>query len=172
MKIKIFPILFITFFLSIFFIFFKGLQNSNIYKPNIVEEKKIPNFNAKIFNTNKIIDSREIFKEDKFYLLNIWASWCVPCKEEHPFLIKLNDNKNLVMIGLNYKDNDNGAKNFLKKYNNPYRTIFSDNDGTIAIEWGAYGVPETFLIYNNKIIKKVIGPLNKDSTLEIEKLIK
>ena len=78
----------------------------------------------------------------------------------------------MELIGLNYKDNVLNAKNFLDELKNPYAQIFSDQDGLIAIEWGAYGVPESILIYNKKIIKKVIGPLNKSLVFEIEELIK
>jgi cytochrome c biogenesis protein CcmG/thiol:disulfide interchange protein DsbE len=80
--------------------------------------------------------------------------------------------KNVKIIGINYKDKNENAKNFLKELKSPYEVVLVDKDGTIAIEWGAYGVPESFLIYNKKIIKKIIGPLNKKSLFEIEKLIK
>ena len=78
--------------------------------------------------------------------------------------------ENIKIIGQNYKDNFENAKNFLINLDNPYDLIFLDNDGTIAIEWGAYGVPETFLIQNNKIIKKIIGPLNEKLLFEIKEL--
>tara|TARA_Y100000389_G_C17387788_1_gene478084 strand:- start:151 stop:669 length:519 start_codon:yes stop_codon:yes gene_type:complete len=172
MKIKFFPAFLIIFFIIIFFIFYKGLQNSNIYTPNISIKKNIPSFQAKIFDTNDKISSEEIFKLNKFYLINIWASWCVPCRDEHTFLINLSKEKNIEIIGLNYKDDNDKAKIFLKKLGNPYKIILLDLNGTIAIEWGAYGVPETFLIYNKKIIKKIIGPINKNSLLEIKSLIK
>ncbi len=172
MKIRIFPFLLFVSFIIIFFIFYKGLHNSNIYIPQNNSEKDIPQFSAQIFNTTKEISSENIFKKDQFYLMNIWASWCVPCVKEHPFLMNLMDQKNLDIIGMNYKDNNDKANFFLKKFNNPYKIIILDKDGTIAIEWGAYGVPETFLIYDNKIIKKFIGPLNENSLLEIKKLIK
>tara|TARA_A100001011_G_C14242665_1_gene813967 strand:- start:281 stop:640 length:360 start_codon:yes stop_codon:yes gene_type:complete len=118
-----------------------------------------------------MISFDEIFKDDKFYLMNIWSSWCIPCRDEHPFLLNLKSQKNLEIIGLNYKDNNENAKKFLKELNSPYKVILSDKDGLIAIEWGAYGVPETFIIYNKKIIKKYIGPLNSNSLLEIIKII-
>ena len=172
MKIKFYPFLLITILLTIFFIFFKGLQNSSVYKPKIEIGKSIPVFQTKLFDTEKIISSKEIFDEDNFYLLNIWASWCVPCIEEHPFLVSLNNYKDLKIIGLNYKDNINGAKNFLKRLDNPYNLILSDENGTIAVEWGAYGVPESFLIHKNKIVKKIIGPLNASLLSDIKKLIK
>ena len=96
----------------------------------------------------------------------------MPCREEHQFLMVLNQEKNLEIIGLNYKDNSSNAKNFLNELKNPYSNIILDKDGLIAIEWGAYGVPESFLIYNKKIIKKVVGPLNENLVNEIKKLIR
>ena len=172
MKIKIFPIFLTLIFLIIFFLFYKGLQNSNIYIPENNIEKDIPFFKSKTLDNNYDIDSKEIFESDKFYLVNIWASWCVPCIEEHPFLMNLANYKDLNIIGLNYKDDIKKAKIFLRKMNNPYKINLVDKDGTIAIEWGAYGVPESFLIYNKRIIKKIIGPLDKNSLLEIQNLIK
>ena len=159
MKDKIFLIILILIFSTVFFIFYKGLQNSNIYKPK-VEYKK------------NIINSNQIFNRDKFYLLNIWASWCVPCRDEHPYLLDLSIKSNIEIIGLNYKDDKENAKLFLKELDNPYKIIIADNDGLIAIEWAAYGVPESFLIYNNEIIKKVIGPINEITIKEIKELIK
>ena len=172
MKNKILPIFFIFIFLIIFFIFYKGLRNSNIYIPKANIEKNIPSFKAQIFDSDNQINSEDIFENDKFYIINIWASWCIPCKDEHPFLMNLSNIKNLEIIGINYKDNNKNAKFFLKELNNPYTIILSDKDGTKAIEWGAYGVPESFLIYNKKIIKKIIGPIDKSSFLEIKKIIK
>jgi len=172
MKIKIFPTFLIISLLIIFIIFYKGLQNPNIYTPNTNIEKNIPIFETKIFDSEDTVNSKNFFLENKFYLLNIWASWCVPCRNEHSFLISLSKKRDIEIIGLNYKDNIKNAKNFIRELGNPYSVIFSDLDGTISIEWGAYGVPETFLIYDKKIIKKIIGPINDDSFAEIEKMIK
>ena len=172
MKIKTLPIFTFIVFLIIFFVFYKGLQNSNIYVPKTEIEKDIPLFSAQIFGTDNQINSEDIFINGKFYLVNIWASWCVPCKDEHPLLINLGDNKRIEIIGLNYKDNLNNAEKFINELGNPYSTILIDRDGTEAIEWGAFGVPESFLIYENKIIKRYIGPLNLDLVNEIKSYIK
>ena len=172
MKIKSVPLIVSLLFITFFIIFFKGLKNSNIYVPNINYEKEIPSFTTQFFDTNIKINSDEIFKEDYYYLMNIWSSWCLPCREEHRFLMELNKEKNLKIIGFNYKDNIKDAKKFLDELKNPYSKIFLDKDGLIAIEWGAYGVPESFLVYNKKIIKKVIGPLNTNFVDEIKRLIR
>lgn len=172
MKNKIFPFFLIFILLLIFLIFYKGLQKSNIYTPDTNINKNIPSFRAKIFETEEDISSKEIFKDKKFYLINIWASWCVPCRDEHPFLMDLNNEKTIKIIGFNYKDDVIKAKKFLSEFDNPYNMIISDKDGTLSIEWGAYGVPESFLVYENKIIKKIIGPLNQNSLLEIKRKIR
>lgn len=173
MKNKVLSLVLILSFVLIFFLFYRGLKNSSIYTPVTKIEKDIPFFEAKIFNKNENISSDEIFvDDDKFYLLNIWASWCVPCVDEHPFLLELTEQKNLKLIGINYKDNDIKAKKFLNELGNPYSIIILDHNGTLAINLGAYGVPETFLIKEKKLIKKIIGPINDDYLVEIKELIK
>ena len=172
MKNKTLPFLLIIVFGIIFSIFYKGLEDSKIYTPDVNVKKKIPVFNTKDFFSGKNLKSSSIFELDKIYLLNIWSSWCVPCRQEHSFLMSLNSNNKVNIVGMNYKDNFKNAENFLNELGNPYEEIFIDLDGTIAIEWGAYGVPESFLIYNNEIIEKYTGPLNQDLIDEINLLIK
>ena len=172
MKNKILPFSVILIFGIIFFIFYQSLQDSKIYIPDINAKKEIPVFDTKDFFSGENIKSSNIFELDKIYLLNIWSSWCVPCRQEHSFLMNLNSNNKLNIVGMNYKDNMKNANNFLNELGNPYKEIFIDLDGTIAIEWGAYGVPESFLIYNNAIIKKYIGPINQQFVNEINLLIK
>ena len=173
MRLKVLPIIsIIALFIIIFLIFYKGLQNSNVYTPNVNKKNDIPIFTAEVFdNDNKVI-SEKVFKDDKFYLLNIWASWCLPCRDEHNYLMRLSKIENIEIIGLNYKDNINNAQKFLDELGDPYEIILLDQDGTKAIEWGAFGVPETFLIYKNKVVKKFIGPLDQNLLVEIEQIIK
>ena len=166
MKIKISPFIYTIIFLIIFFVLYKGLQNSNIYTPNLKMEKNIPSFKAKIFENGNFV-SEKIFQKDKFYLLNIWASWCLPCQKEHDFLMQLKNTHSIEIIGLNYKDKLSNARKFIEELGNPYALSLRDKDGTIAILFGAYGLPETYIIKDKKIIKKYIGPIDNKSIKEI-----
>ena len=172
MKNKFLPFSISIIFIVIFIILYKGLQETNIYIPESKSNYEVPSLLVKLFDTDQTVNTIEIFQLDKLYLLNIWSSWCVPCREEHPILMELKKNDKLKVIGMNYKDTKKNAKNFLEELGNPYDKIIFDSKGTNAIEWGAYGVPESFLIYNNKIIKKFIGPLNQQLIDEINLLIK
>ena len=171
MKNRLFPLLIISIFIIIFIIFYKGLKNKNIYTPETEIINEVPVFSAELLYSKKLINSSELFSSDKFYLLNIWSSWCVPCRQEHPLLMSLSKNKKVDVIGINYKDTQNNAENFLNKLGNPYKKIILDKDGMHAIEWGAYGVPESFLIHKNMIVRKYIGPLNDKLIKEINLLV-
>ena len=173
MKNKIPISLIIFFFIFCFIVLFKGLNNSNIYIPKLKSEKLLINFKSKELFSEIEISSDKLFIDSDFYILNIWSSWCLPCRDEHKFLMQLNKNSSLMIVGLNYKDKSINAKKFLNELGNPYSTILLDTDGTISIELGAYGVPETFLINNEKkIIKKIIGPINEQLINEINLMIK
>ena len=172
MKNRLLLLFIISIFIIIFIIFYKGLKNTNVYTPDIKINKEVPSFTSELFYSNEVVKSKEIFDLDKFYLLNIWSSWCVPCRSEHPLLMDLTKNKKIEIIGLNYKDKKNNAENFLNELGNPYQEIIFDKEGINAIEWGAFGVPESFLINNGIVIKKYIGPLNKELVEEINLLIK
>tara|TARA_B100000795_G_scaffold248645_1_gene215621 strand:+ start:288 stop:809 length:522 start_codon:yes stop_codon:yes gene_type:complete len=173
MKNKFNLFIIITFLCFCFAILYKGLNNSNIYSPKFNNLKNIPIFKAKDFNSNLFVDSKKIFEEDKFYIVNIWASWCVPCREEHSLLMELSKNKSVKLIGLNYRDNLDNAKKFINEFGNPYAQNLIDNEGSLSIEFGAYGVPETFVINKEKkIVKKFIGPINEEAAEEIKLIIK
>ena len=172
MKSKVISITLILFFVITFVILFKSLKNSNLYTPSLNQEKEVPSFELKSFEDKTKIISEKNFKTNQYYLINIWASWCIPCRDEHKFLMELKKDKKIELIGFNYKDNFKNATNFLKDLGNPYNIIASDNDGVASINWGAYGVPESFLIHENKIIKKFIGPINNGDLLDIKKIIR
>jgi len=172
MKNKLLPIFITLVFIIIFVFFYRGLKNNNIYTPEIKINNKIPTFRGDLFYSNQVVNSSNIFKSDKFYLLNIWSSWCVPCRKEHALLMNLMKDKKINVIGINYKDTRLNAENFLSELGNPYKKIIFDKEGIIAIEWGAYGVPESFLIKDGIILKRYIGPLDKKLTKEIKLIIK
>ena len=172
MKNKLLPIFITSAFIIIFLFFYKGLQNTNIYTPETKINNKIPTFRGDLFYSNQVVNSSNIFKSDKYYLLNIWSSWCVPCRKEHDLLMNLMENKKIEVVGINYKDTKLNAENFLSELGNPYEKIIFDKEGIIAIEWGAYGVPESFLIKDGIILKRYIGPLDKKLTKEIKLIIK
>ena len=172
MKNKLLLISLTSIFIIIFVIFYKGLQDTNIYTPESKMNNKIPLFTANLFYSGDLINSSELFISNRFYLLNIWSSWCVPCRQEHSFLMDFSDNEKVTVIGINYKDTKSNAKSFLDELGNPYEEIIFDESGINAIEWGAYGVPESFLIHNGVVIRKYIGPLNEKLVKEIESSIK
>jgi len=173
MKNKILLFAVVLFFIFCFVILFKGLNNSNIYVPKTISEKTLVNFNSKDLFSEIEISSDQIFVGNEFYILNIWSSWCGPCRDEHPQLMQLSKNSSVKLIGLNYKDNPKNAKKFIDILGNPYSMIIIDENGTISIELGAYGVPETYIINKDKkIIKKFIGPLSEESIKEINLILK
>ena len=173
MKKKTLLIIITIFVLFCFFVLFKSLNKNNTYVPNTTSGKQLSSFSAKTLFNNEKINSDLLFSENKIYLLNIWASWCAPCRDEHNILMQLSDNPSIEIIGLNYRDNLINAKNFINELGNPYSEVLIDKDGTISIGLGAYGIPVTYIIDKNQIIlKQFVGALNDQSLKEIENLIK
>ena len=105
-------------------------------------------------------------------VVNVWASWCVPCHEEAPLFTTLAQDKRIQIIGINYKDGADNARRFLGRYGNPFGIVGVDGNGRAAIEWGVYGVPETFVVgRDGRISYKLVGgvtPENFDSVLKVE----
>jgi cytochrome c biogenesis protein CcmG/thiol:disulfide interchange protein DsbE len=116
--------------------------------------------------------------EGKVSLVNVWASWCVPCHGEAPLLTELAKDRRVQFVGINYKDAPDNARRFLGRYGNPFGVVGSDDNGRASIEWGVYGVPETFVVgRDGTIVYKLVGaitPENVDTVLkpEIEKALK
>ena len=97
-------------------------------------------------------------------LVNVWASWCVPCHDEVPFLQQVAEDPRIRLVGINYKDQPDNARRFLNRYGNPFAASGADENGRAAIEWGVYGVPETFVIGRDaKIAYKLIGPITPEN---------
>jgi cytochrome c biogenesis protein CcmG, thiol:disulfide interchange protein DsbE len=111
-------------------------------------------------------------------LVNVWASWCVPCHDEVPFLERLSKDKRIQLVGINYKDAPDNARRFLNRYGNPFVATGRDETGRASIDWGVYGVPETFLVgRDGRIAYKLVGPITADNlsralTPEIEKALR
>ncbi|MER9726285.1 MULTISPECIES: DsbE family thiol:disulfide interchange protein [unclassified Mesorhizobium] len=104
----------------------------------------------------------------KVTLVNVFASWCAPCREEHPVLLQLSQDKRFVMAALNYKDQAQNARRFLGDLGNPFQAIGFDEAGRTAIDWGVYGVPETFVIgKDGNIAYKHVGPLTGESARDV-----
>jgi cytochrome c biogenesis protein CcmG/thiol:disulfide interchange protein DsbE len=100
----------------------------------------------------------------KVSIVNVWASWCIPCHDEAPLLTELGKDPRLQVIGINYKDGADNARRFLGRYGNPYRIVGVDGNGRAAIEWGVYGVPETFVVgRDGTIVYKLVGPVTPDN---------
>lgn len=100
----------------------------------------------------------------KLTLVNVFASWCIPCRDEHPILKELAKDQRLTIVGINYKDREENALRFLGELGNPYRAIGIDPNGTAAIDWGVYGIPESYLVAaDGTILYKKVGPFDQQS---------
>ncbi len=103
------------------------------------------------------------FTGTRVAVVNVFASWCAPCHQEHPLLMALARDTRFPIYGINQKDNPENARRFLGRLGNPYRAVGADKDGRMSIEWGVYGVPETFVVADGRIVFKHVGPLTEES---------
>ena len=169
MKIKFSFIIFFLIIAFIITIFFKSLFENNNYVPKKIN--KVENISIEEFYSNNELKIKELFDNEKYIIINIWASWCIPCRQEHKYIKNISKRNNSKIIGLNYKDNKDNAKRFLDELGNPYDIILKDSNGTKSIFLGAYGVPETFIIDRElNILRRYIGPINQKNVVEIKKL--
>ena len=172
-KKSIFSLIILVLLILSFFVFKFALEKEKIYSPKIIDNQINTDFEVTDLTEEKKINFDQVLLGKNFYLINIWSSWCEPCKNESGRLLELKNDTPIMMIGINYKDKKKNALNFLKLYGDPFEQIFVDKQGLISINFGAYGVPETFLINNdNKVLKKYIGPLNDEDVYEIKKITK
>lgn len=106
----------------------------------------------------------DMLQKGEVTVVNFWASWCLPCIEEHPLLIELAQKAKTPVVGVNYKDADANARRFLGRYGNPFAAVGADTTGRTAIEWGVYGMPETFILDGRgHIAYKHVGPITRDA---------
>ena len=156
----------------LFIILYSSLDNERVYNTKDLIGKKISQVEINLFQSNETINTKE-FINNEFTILNFWASWCAPCRKEHPNLVRLSKIKNIKLVGVNFKDNVENAKSFLKENGNPFDILAEDKNGKNSVNFGVYGIPETILINSElKILKKYIGPLNIKEVNEIRKLVK
>lgn len=172
MKINIYTIIifgFVIFFLSIFWL---GLERDNNYNTKNLTGKKIASFKLSSIHNDDLI-SGEILRQNEFTLINFFSSWCAPCRLEHKYLIKLaKQNKDIEILGINFKDKRNNALSFLNELGDPYNFVAQDTDGKASILFGIYGIPESILINKDlTIIKKIVGPIDQKQFEDILKLI-
>ena len=167
--IRSFILLFIVFIIGVFFI---SLNKNSTYDTKGLVGQKITNVQLNHFSKNKIF-TEKILKENEFTLINFWASWCGPCRDENPILLRLNKEKNLLMLGVNFKDNKKNANSFLIELGNPYDELAVDQQGKQSINFGIYGIPESILINKDLIIiKKFIGPIFESDYEYIKSIVR
>ena len=169
---KINYILISILFSFLFIILYFSLGNQRVYDTKDLIGKKISEVEINLFQSSGTINTKEFIKNE-FTIINFWASWCGPCRKEHPNLVRLSRIKNLKIVGINFKDDKENAKSFLKENGNPFDILTEDKDGKNSVNFGVYGIPETILIDSElKILKKYIGPLNIKEVNEIRKIVK
>ncbi len=155
-------------------LFVRGLTSGDPSRiPSVLLGKPVPDFSLPALPKVER-DGRQLpglsaadLKAGTPMLVNVWASWCGPCRQEHPYLMQLQENGEIEIAGLNYKDNDGNARRFLGTLGNPYTRIGVDKSGKAAIDWGVTGVPETFLVDAQGVIRyKWIGPITEKALKE------
>ncbi len=146
-------------FLALGLLLFFGLGNDPRYVPSPLIDKPAPEFALPdLFEPEKTWTKADFLGE--VYLLNVWGSWCVACRTEHPFMERIAQRGDVPLYGLNYRDRPEDALRWLQQFGNPYARILSDADGRAGIDFGVYGAPETFLIDAQGIIRhKHVGPV-------------
>ena len=149
-------------FIFIIIIFYLSLGKENNYDTVNLVGKQIDSIELQSFNDEKIVNTKS-FKDNNFTLINFWASWCGPCRAEHPILMNLKESRSLMLVGVNFKDKKKNAKNFLDDLGNPYDILLKDENGKKSIIFGIYGIPESILLNKELvIIGKFVGPLVKE----------
>jgi len=169
-QLLILPSLFFLFFLIIFF-YLLIIDRNPSELPSTLLDKNVPKFETEsLLKDEKFISSKEFGNE--ILLVNFFATWCGPCRDEHSYIKRFSNEKEIKVIGINYKDNPKKAIQWLKELGNPYTDVAVDKSGRIAIDWGVYGIPETFIVNSKGIIKyRHVGPVTKKIYKKINLII-
>ena len=166
--IKITIIFLLIFILGIFFL---SLNKNSNYNTESLVGNKLGEIELISFEDDSIFTNDD-FKKNSFTLINFWASWCAPCRIEHPQLMELSKENNIKILGVNFKDKKINALKFLKDLGDPYEYLTRDSNGKQSVNFGIYGIPESILIDNKlTIIKKFVGPLTKQDLNNIKEII-
>jgi len=155
-------------FMALTALFYVGLFSGDPSKlPSALIGKKVPAFDlppleSLVRNGVKVAGmSNNDLAKGRISIVNVWASWCIPCRAEHPFLVQLAEQSKSPLFGINYKDSTAGARRFLGRYGNPFVAVGVDAKGSTAIDWGVYGIPETFIVGGDgTILYKHVGPID------------
>lgn len=146
--------------LAVLAVFFaRGLWLDPTYIPSPLIGKPAPEFSLPALeNPEQIVSASDL--EGQMALFNVWATWCVGCRQEHGFLMELSNSRQVPIYGLNWRDEREAALDWLDRLGNPYEATAFDHEGQVAVEWGVYGAPETFLVdRDGTVLHKHIGPL-------------
>ena len=169
-KLLILPSIFFAIILSIFFYLLITERNPSEIPSNLLN-KNVPFFEAEsLFKNEKFISSQEL--KNEIILVNFFATWCKPCRDEHVYIKRFSNKKGIKVIGINYKDNSKKTIEWLKNLGNPYSDVLIDKNGRVAIDWGVYGIPETFIVNSSGIIKyRHVGPITNKIYKKISLII-
>ena len=168
---KIIKIIILFIFLFVIGVFYVSLTRDTNYDTSSLINKDTPKFQIISFDESNFY-TRDDLKKNNYTLINFWASWCAPCRIEHPILMELSQTKNLMILGVNFKDKSTQAKKFLSELGNPYDLLAKDDNGKQSVRFGIYGIPESILINKDLvIIEKFVGPLSIDDYNNIIKIV-
>ena len=167
--IKLITVSLLVFILGIFYL---SLNRSSNYDTKFLVGNKLADIELEGIQSKELF-TKDDFKNNKYTLINFWASWCAPCRVEHPYLMMLSKYQHLKILGINFKDKKINALKFLEELGDPYHYLAKDSSGKQSVNFGIYGIPESILIDNKfNILKKIIGPLNERDLEEIKEIIK
>ena len=151
-------------------IFYKQLLSGDNAQdlPSVLIDKQAPDFPSDILlglkkDGAQVPAISKALVKNKVHMVNVWASWCVPCRQEHPVISKMAaERSDVILVGINYKDKNPNALRFLGALGNPYTAVSIDPAGVASIDWGVYGIPETYIVdWQGKIVLKHVGPISE-----------